>query len=121
MFRSTQAAAPSFLYRFDWETPERGGHMRSPHGIEVPFAFNNIAIAGPPLSEMPEAYALAKTISASWVAFARNGNPNTPELPPWPAYSAGPRDTMLFNRISRVEQDPDRGPRMAMEHVLKLS
>ena len=119
--KAAQAAAPAFLYRFDWETPERGGHMRSPHGIEVPFAFNNIAIAGPPLSEMPEAYALAKTISASWVAFARNGNPNTPELPPWPAYSAGPRDTMLFNRISRVEQDPDRGPRMAMEHVLKLS
>ena len=31
------------------------------------------------------------------------------------------RDTMLFNNDSRVEQDPDRGPRLAMEHVLRLS
>jgi carboxylesterase type B len=42
-------------------------------------------------------------------------------LPKWPAYSAGSRDTMLFNNESRVEQDPDRGPRLVMEQVLKLS
>jgi carboxylesterase type B len=42
-------------------------------------------------------------------------------LPKWPAYSAASRDTMLFNNTSRVEQDPDRGSRLAMEHVLKLS
>jgi hypothetical protein len=29
--------------------------------------------------------------------------------------------SLLFNNTSRVEQDPDRGPRLAMEHVLKLS
>jgi len=28
---------------------------------------------------------------------------------------------MLFNNTLRVEQDPDRGPRLVMEHVLKLS
>jgi hypothetical protein len=28
---------------------------------------------------------------------------------------------MLFNNSSRVEQDPDREPRLIMEHVLKLS
>jgi len=110
-----------FLYRFDWETPEGGGHMRSPHTIEIPFVFNNIKIAGPLISKMPEAYALAEKVSAAWVAFARTGDPNTPKLPKWPAYSAQARDTMLFNNQSRVEQDPDRGPRLAMEHVLKLS
>ncbi len=34
--KAAQAAAPAFLYRFDWETPEGGGHMRSPHTIEIP-------------------------------------------------------------------------------------
>ena len=76
------------LYRFDWETPEGGGHMRSPHTIEIQFVFNNIKIAGPLISKMPEAYALAERVSAAWVAFARTGNPNTPKLPKWPAYSA---------------------------------
>ena len=119
--KAVQAGAPAFAYRFDWETPEGGGHMRSPHTVEIPFVFNNIKIAGPLISKMPEAYALADKVSAAWVSFARTGNPNTSRLPKWPAYSAGSRDTMLFNNESRVEQDPDRGPRLVMEHVLKLS
>jgi para-nitrobenzyl esterase len=119
--KAVQTAAPAYLYRFDWETPEGGGHMRSPHTIEIPFVFNNIKIAGPLISKMPDAYALADKVSAAWVAFARTGNPNVSSLPKWPAYSAAARDTMLFNNTSRVEQDPDRGPRLVMEQVLKLS
>jgi len=118
--KAAQAAAPAYLYRFDWETPEGGGHMRSPHTVEIPFVFNNIRIAGPLISTMPAAYALADKVSASWVAFARTGNPNVASLPEWPVYSAAARDTMLFNDTSRVEQDPDRGPRLAMERELRL-
>jgi para-nitrobenzyl esterase len=83
--------------------------------------FSNIAIAGPLISKMSEAYALAEKVSASWVSFARTGDPNVASLPKWPAYSAAARDTMLFNDASRVEQDPDRGSRLAMERVLKLA
>ncbi len=110
-----------YLYRFDWETPEGGGHMRSPHTIEIPFVFNNISIAGPLISKRPDAVALAAKVSASWAAFARTGNPNIPQLPQWPAYSAATRDTLLFNNEVRVEKDPDQGPRLAMEQHLKLA
>lgn len=119
--KAAQAGAPVYLYRFDWETPEGGGHMRSPHTVEIPFVFDNIAIAGPLISKLPEAYALAEKVSASWVAFARTGNPNIATLPTWPAYSATTRDTLLFNNEIRVEQDPERGAREAMERVLSLS
>jgi len=119
--KAEQRGAPAYLYRFDWETPEGGGHMRSPHTVEIQFVFNNIAIAGPLISKMPEAQALADKVSAAWVAFARSGNPNTGKLPQWPAYSTGSRDTMLFNNDSRVDRDPDRVARLAMEKVLKLS
>jgi para-nitrobenzyl esterase len=119
--KAMQAGAPVFLYRFDWETPEGGGHMRSPHTVEIPFVFNNIKVAGPLISKMPEAQALADKVSAAWVAFARTGKPSVSSLPKWPAYSGASRDTMLFNNTSRVEQDPDRGPRLAMEQVLNLS
>jgi para-nitrobenzyl esterase len=119
--KAVQGGAPAFAYRFDWETPEGGGHMRSPHTVEIPFVFNNIKIAGPLISKMPEAQALAGKVSAAWVSFARTGNPNTSGLPKWPAYSATSRDTMLFDNDSRVVQDPDREPRLVMEHVLLLS
>jgi len=119
--KADQHGAPVFAYRYDWETPEGGGHMRSPHTIEIQFVFNNIKIAGPLISKMPEAYALAEKTSAAWVAFARTGDPNTSKLPKWPAYSAASRDTMLFNNECRVVADPDRGSRLVMEQVLKLS
>jgi para-nitrobenzyl esterase len=118
--KADQRGAPVFAYRYDWETPEGGGHMRSPHTIEIQFVFSNIKIAGPLISKMPEAYALADKTSSAWVAFARTGDPNTPKLPKWPAYSAASRDTMLFNNECRLESDPDRGPRLAMERALKL-
>jgi para-nitrobenzyl esterase len=119
--KADQRSAPVFAYRYDWETPEGGGHMRSPHTIEIQFVFNNIKIAGPLISKMLEAYALADKTSSAWVSFARTGDPNTSKLPKWPAYSAASRDTMLFNNECRVESDPDHGPRLAMERVLKLS
>jgi para-nitrobenzyl esterase len=83
--------------------------------------FTNIKIAGPLISKMPEAYALADRTSAAWSAFARAGDPNTPTLPKWPTYAATARGTMLFNNECRVESDPDRGPRLVMEQILKLS
>jgi len=119
--KADQRGAPAFFYRYDWETPEGGGHMRSPHTIEIQFVFNNIKIAGPLISKMPEAFALADKTSSAWVAFARTGDPNTPKLPKWAAYSAGSRDTMLFNNECRVVADPDRASRLAMEQVLRLA
>jgi para-nitrobenzyl esterase len=119
--KAVQAGAPVYVYRFDWETPEGGGHMRSPHTAEIPFVFDNIDIAGQLISKMAEAHTLAERVSSSWAAFARTGNPHTPKLPNWPAYSVARRDTMLFNNECKVEQDPAQSARLAMERVLKLS
>jgi len=119
--KADQGGAPVFAYRYDWETPEGGGQMRAPHTIEIQFVFNNIKIAGPLISKMPEAHALADKTSSAWAAFARTGDPNTPKLPRWPAYSAALRQTMLFDNECRVAQDPDRASRVVMEEALKLA
>ncbi len=119
--KAAQRGAPAFLYRFDWETPEGNGRMQSPHTIEIPFVFNNISMSDPAVVSRADAHQLAGKVSESWVAFARTGDPNTARLPKWPAYSADARPTMLFNTDSRVAEDPERGPRIAMERALKLS
>ena len=112
--KADQRGAPVFAYRYDWETPEGGGHMRSPHTIEIQFVFNNIKIAGPLISKMAEAYTLADRTSSAWVAFARTGDPNHPGLPKWAPYSTAQRATMIFNNDCAAVNDPRKEERLAL-------
>ena len=111
--------APAYLYNFNWETPVAG--LQSPHTLEIPFIFNNIAIAKPLVGDSPEAFALANKVCDSWVAFARTGNPNTGALPHWPPFTLKDRDTMLFSDDSEVEKDPIRAKRLLLNEVRKSS
>jgi para-nitrobenzyl esterase len=45
-------------------------------------------------------------MAGAWVAFARTGNPNHAGILHWPAYTADTRQTMIFNKTLRVENDP---------------
>ncbi len=45
-------------------------------------------------------------MAATWVAFARTGNPNNPAIPNWPAYDTKTRATLIFDANTRVENDP---------------
>ncbi len=45
-------------------------------------------------------------MSAAWVAFARTGDPNTPELPHWPVFTAADKGTMVLDNTSRAVNDP---------------
>jgi para-nitrobenzyl esterase len=115
--KAAAGKAPAYLYNFVWETPVAG--LKSPHTLEIPFVFNNIAIAKPLVGDGSEAVALAEKVCDSWVAFARTGNPNTSALPKWPAYTEATRDTMLFDNESKVVQDPIREKRLLLNEVQK--
>src|SRR6202030_2211155 len=75
--RAALQKGPVYLYYFRWETPLDGGRLKSPHTIEIPFAFDNIK-TNRMTSGSPDAPALADKVSSAWIAFARTGNPNTP-------------------------------------------
>jgi para-nitrobenzyl esterase len=109
-----------YLYYFRWETPVDGGRLKSPHTIEIPFAFDNVRAATRLTGGGAEAMTLADKVSDGWIAFARTGNPNTPKLPRWPAFNATERPTMVFNTESRVENDPIREQRLVMFRALAL-
>jgi para-nitrobenzyl esterase len=112
--RAALNKGPVYLYYFRWETPVQGGRLKSPHTIEIPFAFDNVKISANLTGGGPEAMALADKVSEAWIAFARTGDPNTPRLPRWPRYNAADRPTMVFNNVSKVENDPIREQRAAM-------
>lgn len=119
--RAALGRGPVYLYYFTWETPVQGGQLKSPHNIEWPFAFDNVQICANLTGGGPEAMALADKVSDAWIAFARTGNPNTPKLPYWPAFSAADRATMVINNTSKVANDPLREQRIAMFRALDLT
>jgi para-nitrobenzyl esterase len=119
--RAALRGGPVYLYYFRWETPVDGGRLKSPHTIEIPFAFDNIKAATRLTGGGAEAMALADKVSDTWIAFARSGVPNTPKLPRWTPYNATDRPTMVFNNESRVENDPIREQRLVMFKALGYS
>jgi len=50
----------------------------------------------------------------------RKGDPNTPKLPHWPAVNAKERTTIVFNNVSKVENDPIREQRLAQFSAMNL-
>lgn len=114
--KATQAKAPVWMYRFDWETPAYEGRLRSPHSMEVPFVFDTLQVIGAQ-HRKPGAQEVADTVSKTWTTFARTGNPANPSLPAWPTYSADKRSTMLFNDTCEVVSDPDGEARQMWHQV----
>jgi len=112
--KAAQGSAPAYMYIFDWRSPVLGGKLRSPHGIELAFVFDNtdktMGMNGTGADLAP----LAEKVSAAWAGFARTGNPNAPGLPRWPAYDASTRATMIFNDECKVVNDPGKDERLAI-------
>ena len=119
--RAALGKAPVYLYYFRWETPVEGGRLKSPHTMEIPFAFDNVQISARLTGGGPDAAALADKVSDAWIAFARTGDPNTPKLPHWPVFTARDRATMVIDNTSKVINDPLREQRIAMFRALNLT
>jgi para-nitrobenzyl esterase len=111
-------AAPVYMYLFAFETDVMGGRLRSPHGLEIPFAFDNVE-SDPFAGSDPRRIELSKVVSGAWTAFARSGQPSHPQLPEWPAYESQNRATMELDVVSRVLHDPERERRLIWRDLLQ--
>jgi len=101
-----QHGAPVYMFRVDYHLPILDGVMRAPHGTEVPLVFDNVDRTPNLVGNGADAHALAALMSQAWINFARGGDPSQRGLA-WPAYDPKVRSTMLFDRQTRVADDPD--------------
>ena len=106
--KSRQGGAPVYTYLFCWESPVLDGILRSTHCMEIPFVFNNADVHATMTGGGPEAIRLADVMSQAWINFARTGNPDTEELPEWPAYDCTEGATMFFNNECEVRYNHDK-------------
>ena len=72
--------APVYQYWFTWQSPMLDGKGGAWHTSELAFCFDNTKRCEQGTGNTPQAQALAKKMSAAWVAFARTGNPSIPDL-----------------------------------------
>jgi para-nitrobenzyl esterase len=103
--KAVSGPAPVFMYRFAFESDILDGRYRAGHGMEVPFVFNDVESA-PLAGTRPERREVAQVMSAAWVAFAKDGDPNHSDLPKWTPYSPSDRSTMTFDVRCSIESDP---------------
>jgi para-nitrobenzyl esterase len=85
------------------------------HGMEINYTFGDLSRSildttsmGALLKNKPGLYddtdkALAKTMSALWVQFAKTGNPNRTGLPFWPHYQAAKDEYLEFGDTVEVK------------------
>jgi para-nitrobenzyl esterase len=96
----------TWVYQMNFQ----GANGKAMHTIDIPFMFDNIAMAETQIGSTPEqlaaANALAATMSEMLITYGRTGNPNFAGLPHWPAYDLKNRSTMIWERTPRIENDP---------------
>jgi para-nitrobenzyl esterase len=97
--------ARAYMYLWAYASPGFGGKFGAVHGTDVSASFNNYrdGIGG---TGSPQQRALWARFASAWVALAKTGNPNCPQIPNWPAYDTAQRATMVFDNDPRVENDP---------------
>jgi para-nitrobenzyl esterase len=102
----SKGAAPTWVFQFNWRTPVDSGKWGAYHGLDVPFVFDNVVLVPEKVGAGDDSRRLAAQMSDTWIAFARTGNPNTKNLPNWPAFDLARRQTMVFDSESRLAGDP---------------
>jgi para-nitrobenzyl esterase len=109
--------APIYMYSLDWQSPAHNGRLKAHHAMDLPFIFDNTDMADA-TAGAAGARELAARMSATWLAFARNGSPDNPAIPPWPAYTTEERATIIFDNACHLVRDPDREPRLLWSRVV---
>lgn len=106
--KSKQGGASVYVYLFQWQSPVNDGSLGASHGMELPFMFNNIALARMLTGGTKEAYDLADKISSAWINFVKTGNPNAKGLPKWEPYTVDKGATMVFDNASKIVYNHDK-------------
>lgn len=107
--KTGQGGAPVWMFLFRFESPVIDGKLRSAHCMDLPFAFDNVALYRTETGGKPDAVQLGHWMSRAWVNFARTGNPNGVKgLPKWDPYTPQDGTTMLFDVEPRVVRGHDK-------------
>jgi para-nitrobenzyl esterase len=115
-----QKLAPTHVYLFTYASPAMRGALGACHALELPFVFgtydspNQDRFAG--VGE--GVVALSRTMTETWSAFAKHGQPQNARVPSWPRYALDQRATLELDLETRVVDDAFGSERRAWDGVI---
>jgi para-nitrobenzyl esterase len=103
-----QGGGQAHAYLFTWRAAGFRRALGSFHALDIPFVFGSTQnpLARPLTGITGAAQRLSRTMQATWLAFARNGDPGHARLPDWPRHEPGQRATMILGREVELENGP---------------
>ena len=113
--------APVYMYQFSYVPPTMRAQMKygAAHGTEVPYLFNHLNNRRGITEIGPDDEKVGQIMQTYWVNFARNGNPNSPDLPQWLIYTLQKEEIMDIETDGKPTAKPD--PRKARFDVIEQS
>ncbi|HEX6636789.1 MAG TPA: carboxylesterase/lipase family protein, partial [Steroidobacteraceae bacterium] len=112
-----QQGSPAYAYQLDWGSPEDGGKWGAFHTLDIPLMFGTLTAPNSATGDSADARAVSATMQGALLAFARTGDPNYQGMPRWQPYTLPRRATMVFDRESRLEDDPRGAERRLFARV----
>lgn len=114
--------AQVYMYRFEWSSSILNTlGLRSFHGLEIPFIFgseeSSLGKYLKIISTKKLRTRLTSQMQSAWINFARYGNPNGTAEGEWEPYNQETRATMIFDRKSKVVNDPEKEKRQVWEGI----
>ena len=95
--------APTYNFVFDYPLPAQPS-LGAVHAMEIPYVFHNLEAWTWALDDPPNV-ALSEQMQDAWIAFARTGIPDHPNLPEWPVYDSETKPIMSFGSPTRLILD----------------
>ncbi len=106
--------APVYVNWFTWQPPLFDNRMRAFHCVDISFWFYNTDLMYTHTGGGPRPRAVSTKMAGALLQFMKTGNPNGAGLPKWPKYSSAKGEVMVFDDVSKAENDPDREARKAL-------
>ena len=98
----------TWMYRLDYASYSGRMEGEAYHSEDLGFIWDKLS---PAERQDEQAKGLAAQMHAAWIAFIQGKTPAADGLPAWPQFDLETRKTMILDRVSRVENDPNAAER----------
>ena len=104
-----------WMYRLDYSSYSGRLEGEAYHSEDLGFVWDKLSVAE---RQDEQAKALATQMHTAWTTFIHGKTPSADGLPAWPAFTLSKRSTMILDRVSRVEDDPNVAERAVWAGVM---